>query len=295
MSLEAISDRDRQFLRFAIETARSSLRAGNIPIAALIADDESLISAGVNSRIQKGSLILHAETAALENAGRKAIPRLKSATMYCTLSPCAMCTGAILLYSIPRVIVADRKTFEGPTNTLRDEGVTVTFVDDEEAYSILREFRISNPELWNEDNGGNLMTYISHNLLVVGDIESSVSFYLHYAQLSILHRRERPEVPQQIAWLGTAGCSFRLILVQGPVTEAPVGPYGHIGISCADRNEYLALLNTASKSGILSEGPMSQPWPICEWFSIRDPDKNRIEISLGQDRPPERLGAEARK
>jgi len=154
MNSETLSERDQLFLRFAVEAAKGSLHRGYIPIAAIVADDTSLISLGVNERVQKSSLTLHAETAALENSGREAVPRLRSSTMYCTMSPCEMCSGAILIYQIPRIIVADRTNFEGPTETLRAAGTTVLFADDEDAITMFRGFAKTNPELWREDNGG---------------------------------------------------------------------------------------------------------------------------------------------
>jgi cytosine/creatinine deaminase len=148
------TDRDRRFLQFAVELARGALARGEIPIAAVIADVDSLISTGVNQRVATGRLVSHAETTALDNAGRGALPRLRQATMYCTLSPCAMCSGAIILYRIPRVVVADRRTFEGPTHKLQAQGCTVSFMDDPVAYQLLSEFRTAQPDLWAEDNGG---------------------------------------------------------------------------------------------------------------------------------------------
>lgn len=154
MTAESLTERDLQLLQFAIQAAKGSLLAGNIPIAALIADDKSLISIGLNGRVQRQSMILHAETAAIENAGRQMVERLRSATMYCTLSPCPMCAGAILLYRIPRLVIADRVTHAGQARLLRESGVAIVFADDEEAAAIMAEFIRSNPELWREDNGG---------------------------------------------------------------------------------------------------------------------------------------------
>lgn len=286
MNAVAVSDRDYMFLRFAVEAAKGALDAGNIPIAALLADESSFISLGVNARIQSNSVTGHAEIAALENAGRAAIPRFKNATIYCTLSPCAMCTGAILLYQIPRVVVADRKTFEGPTGLLREAGTDVLFADDAEAYSALLEFRSANPGLWDEDNGGQLVTCISNQLLVVTDLQRSISHCRDNTGLGVVQRRERPGTRQKIAWLDSDRHVFRLILVEGLADQASIGPYGHVRVSCADRSEDSELLELAVARDVLCEGPARQPWPICEWCSALEPDRNRMEIGLGHGAAP---------
>ncbi len=147
------SDRDQFLLSLAIELARSSYFMDAVPIGTVLADEKSIISMGVNSRVQNGSMVMHAETKAIENAGRRAVERLRNSTAYCTLSPCAMCAGAFTLYCIKRVVIADRKNFKGFTGVLREAGIEVDFCDRSDAYELLRDFRTKNPKLWDEDNG----------------------------------------------------------------------------------------------------------------------------------------------
>ena len=149
-----LSEADDRYLSFALELARSCLLAGNIPIASVIADGESLISVGVNQRVQEGSMIRHAEMEAIENAGRSSVPRLRGATLYSTLAPCTMCTGAILLYGIPRVVIADRRTYGGYPDLLTANEVDILYTDSPMAQGLMAEFIRKNPELWHEDNGG---------------------------------------------------------------------------------------------------------------------------------------------
>ena len=151
---EKAGQRDLTMMDFAVELARAALRRDEIPIASVIADEDSVISVGLNQLVATGRLIVHAETTAIDCAGRRALGQMRSATLYTTLSACAMCTGAILLHRIPRVVVGDRTTFEGPTQLLRDNGVDVTFLDDPRAVEIMNEFREKHPDLWDEDNGG---------------------------------------------------------------------------------------------------------------------------------------------
>lgn len=152
---ESLVSRDLEIMKFAVGMAAGALRRGEIPIASIIADRTSVISTGLNRRVATGRLISHAETTAIENAGRRSLGLMRDATLYSTLSPCAMCTGAVLLHRIPRVVVADRKTWEGPTRMLRDNGCEVVFLDLDEAYELMSAFRRDFPEIWDEDNGGN--------------------------------------------------------------------------------------------------------------------------------------------
>jgi cytosine/creatinine deaminase len=145
---------DEQFLELAIEQARIGRGEGGIPIGgALVADDGRVLGVGRNRRVQLGSAIRHGETDALEEAGRLPASVYRRATMYTTLSPCHMCTGAILLYGIPRVVLGENRTFMGAEDLLRVHGVEVVNADSEECYRLLQEFIAEHPELWNEDIG----------------------------------------------------------------------------------------------------------------------------------------------
>jgi creatinine deaminase len=115
--------------------------------------DGKLVGRGHNQRVQKGSAVLHAEMDCLDNAGRLAAAEYARAVLYTTLSPCDMCSGAILLYGIPRVVVGENRTFQGPEEYLRDRGVELVIVDDAECVQLMRDFVRDRPELWNEDIG----------------------------------------------------------------------------------------------------------------------------------------------
>jgi creatinine deaminase len=142
-----------RFLAAAIAEARVGLKEGGIPIGCVIAHAERIIGRGHNRRLQKGSAILHGEMDALENAGRQPGAVYRECTLYTTLSPCSMCTGAILLYGIPRVIVGENRTFMGEEALLKTRGVSVEVVQDEECIELMRNFIRDNPALWNEDIG----------------------------------------------------------------------------------------------------------------------------------------------
>lgn len=148
------SEHDEAGLRAAIEQARIGRSEGGVPIgAALIADDGSVLGAGHNRRVQQNSAILHGETDALENAGRLPASVYARSTMYTTLSPCDMCTGAILLYGIPRVVIGENRTFVGGEDYLRSRGVEVVNLDSAECVELMREFIEAHPDIWNEDIG----------------------------------------------------------------------------------------------------------------------------------------------
>ena len=148
------TDRDRIGLEHAIDQARMSRDEGGVPIgAALVADDGTVLGAGHNRRVQQGSAIRHGETDALENAGRLPASVYQRSTMYTTLSPCDMCTGAILLYGIPRVVMGENRTFVGGEDYLRSRGVEVVDLDDEECVDLMNEFIAARPEIWYEDIG----------------------------------------------------------------------------------------------------------------------------------------------
>jgi cytosine deaminase len=148
-----LSDDDRRWLDAAIAEARAGRDEGGIPIGAALVADGKLLAGGHNRRVQHGSAIHHGETNALENAGRLAASVYRRSTMYTTLSPCDMCSGSILLYGIPRVVIGENETFMGAEDHLRSRGVEVIVADDEECKALMHAFIDANPELWNEDIG----------------------------------------------------------------------------------------------------------------------------------------------
>jgi len=146
-------DRDHEFLAHAIEQARIGRDEGGVPIGAALVADGRVLGVGHNRRVQDGSAIRHGETDALENVGRLPASVYRRATMYTTLSPCDMCTGAILLYGIPRVVMGENRTFVGGEDYLRARGVEVVNLDSDECVELMREFIAAHPEIWNEDIG----------------------------------------------------------------------------------------------------------------------------------------------
>ena len=149
-----IEDRDRAGLRHAIDQARIGRAEGGVPIGgALIADDGTLLGVGHNRRVQEHSAIRHGETDALERAGRLPASVYRRSTMYTTLSPCDMCTGAILLYGIPRVVIGENRTFVGGEDYLRARGVELIDLDEPECVEMMSAFIAEHPEIWNEDIG----------------------------------------------------------------------------------------------------------------------------------------------
>jgi cytosine/creatinine deaminase len=144
---------DHQFLAEAVAEARAGLAEGGIPIGAVLVVDGKVIGRGHNRRVQLGSAIRHGETDALENAGRLPAATYAKSTMYTTLSPCHMCTGAMLLYKIPRVVIGENKTFLGAEDLLRQHGVATLVLDDSECVEMMRNFIAVHPTLWNEDIG----------------------------------------------------------------------------------------------------------------------------------------------
>ena len=142
-----------EFLAAAIDEARKGLAAGGIPIGSVLVIDGRIVGRGHNQRLQKGSPVLHAEMDCLENAGRLPAADYRRAVLYSTLSPCDMCSGAILLFGIPRVVVGENQTFRGPEDYLRSRGVELEVVDNKECQQLMRDFIASNPSLWNEDIG----------------------------------------------------------------------------------------------------------------------------------------------
>jgi cytosine deaminase len=148
-----MNEEDRRWLDVAIEQARIGRHEGGIPIGAALVADGELLGAGHNRRVQEGSAIKHGETDALEIAGRRPAATYRRATMYTTLSPCDMCTGAVLLYGIPRVVIGENRTFLGAEELLKSRGVEDVVADDEDCVAMMREFIAEHPELWNEDIG----------------------------------------------------------------------------------------------------------------------------------------------
>lgn len=141
------------FMLAAIEEARRGRDEGGIPIGSVIVHDGRIIGRGHNRRVQRGSPTLHGEMDALENAGRQPASVYRESVIYTTLSPCAMCSGAILLYGIPHVIAGENRTFMGEEELLRSRGVRVEVLDDEECIALMNEFIREHPRLWNEDIG----------------------------------------------------------------------------------------------------------------------------------------------
>jgi creatinine deaminase len=148
--LHAMND---PFLRAAIEEARKGLAAGGIPIGSVLVLDGEIIGRGHNQRVQHGSVIHHAEMNCLENAGRRTAAVYARCTLYSTLSPCPMCSGAVLLYKIPRVVIGENATFQGPEDYVRSQGVELELRQDAECIEMMRAFIAARPELWNEDIG----------------------------------------------------------------------------------------------------------------------------------------------
>jgi cytosine deaminase len=137
----------------AVEEARVGLAEGGIPIGSVLVIDGKIVGRGHNRRVQEGSAVLHAEMDALENAGRLTAADYRRATIYSTLSPCDMCSGAILLYGIPRVVVGESRTFQGPEEYVRSRGVTVEVLERQDCVELMVSFIADRPELWNEDIG----------------------------------------------------------------------------------------------------------------------------------------------
>ncbi|HLF73465.1 MAG TPA: nucleoside deaminase [Anaerolineales bacterium] len=142
-----------EFMAVAIEEARQGLAEGGIPIGSVLVLDGKIIGRGHNRRVQKGSPTLHAEMDCLENAGRLKARDYQRAVLYSTLSPCDMCSGTVLLYKIPKVIIGENKTFQGPEDYVRSRGVELIILNLEECISLMETFITARPELWNEDIG----------------------------------------------------------------------------------------------------------------------------------------------
>ena len=141
------------FLAAAIAEARAGLAEGGIPIGSVLVIDGRIAGRGHNRRVQRQSAILHAEMDCLENAGRLSASDYKRSTLYSTLSPCHMCSGAALLYGIPRIVIGENRTFRGPEDYVRSRGVRLEIVDDPDCVQLMRDFIAAHPGLWHEDIG----------------------------------------------------------------------------------------------------------------------------------------------
>jgi cytosine/creatinine deaminase len=142
-----------EFMAAALEEARKGLAEGGIPIGSVLVLDGVIVGRGHNRRVQKGSATLHAEMDCLENAGRLKARDYQRAVLYSTLSPCDMCSGTVLLYKIPKVIIGENKTFQGPEDYVRSRGVELVILNLEECIALMEGFIAARPELWNEDIG----------------------------------------------------------------------------------------------------------------------------------------------
>jgi creatinine deaminase len=142
-----------EFMRAAIEEAEKGSQEGGIPIGSVIVHNGRIIGRGHNRRIQNGSAVLHGEMDALENAGRQPAAVYRDSVIYTTLSPCSMCSGAILLYGIPRVVIGENRTFLGEEDLLRSRGVSITVLQDPDCIRLMTDFIQANPKVWNEDIG----------------------------------------------------------------------------------------------------------------------------------------------
>jgi creatinine deaminase len=140
-------------MQAALGEARQGLAEGGIPIGSVLVIDGKIVGRGHNRRVQKGSAVLHAEMDCLENAGRLGARDYQRAVLYSTLSPCDMCSGAVLLYKIPKLVIGEHQTFQGPEDYLRSRGVELVILDDAECIRLMRDFIAAYPELWNEDIG----------------------------------------------------------------------------------------------------------------------------------------------
>ena len=141
------------YMEAAIEQARIGYSEGGIPIGSVLVIDGEIVGRGHNRRVQRGSAILHAEMDCLENAGRLSVSDYRRSVIYSTLSPCSMCSGAILLYRIPKVMVGENQTFQGPEDHVRGQGVELEVIDSRECIELMQEFIQQNPNLWGEDIG----------------------------------------------------------------------------------------------------------------------------------------------
>lgn len=142
-----------EFMKEAIAEAELGLAEGGIPIGSVLVIDGKIVGRGHNRRVQKGSAVLHAEMDCLENAGRLSAKDYQKSTLYSTLSPCDMCSGAVLLYGIPKIVVGENRNFQGPEEYVKSRGVDVVIIDDGQCITMMEDFIKDRPDLWNEDIG----------------------------------------------------------------------------------------------------------------------------------------------
>ena len=152
MGYGQVDQTDREMMALALGQARASLDGGGVPVGAVLAAGGEVIAAGHNERVQQGDPVAHGEISCLRNAGRR--PSYAGTTLYTTLSPCQMCSGAILLFQIPRVVVGEARTFEGDLDFLAGRGVDIVLLDDTDCIAAMQEFQQRYPEVWSEDIGG---------------------------------------------------------------------------------------------------------------------------------------------
>jgi len=150
--MEDVEQLDRDMMALALRQARISLDAGGVPVGAVLAAGGDVLAAGHNERVQRGDPVAHGEIACLRNAGRR--PSYTDTTLYTTLSPCPLCTGAVLLFQIPRLVVGEARTFPGDLDFLRARGVEIVLFDDPACAAVMEEFQARYPEVWSEDIGG---------------------------------------------------------------------------------------------------------------------------------------------
>jgi cytosine deaminase len=141
------------FMRAAFEEAKKGLAEGGIPIGSVLVIEGQIVGRGHNQRVQQGSVILHAEMHCLENAGRLRADAYRRSVLYSTLSPCDMCSGTALLYTIPKLVIGENQTFQGPEAYMRSRGVTLDILNDPACIELMRDFINANPDLWHEDIG----------------------------------------------------------------------------------------------------------------------------------------------
>jgi cytosine deaminase len=142
-----------EFMQAAVDEAKQGLAEGGIPIGSVLVIDGQIVGRGHNRRMQQGSAILHAEMDCLENAGRLKAKDYQRAVLYSTLSPCDMCSGTALLYKIPKIVIGENQTFQGPEDYVRSRGVELVILNNDECIQLMRDFIATRPELWNEDIG----------------------------------------------------------------------------------------------------------------------------------------------
>jgi creatinine deaminase len=152
MGYGSVAPGDREMMALALQQARISLESGGVPVGAVLAANGEVVAAGHNERVQRGDPVAHGEISCLRNAGRR--PSYLDTTLYTTLSPCQLCTGAVLLFQIPRVVVGEAQTYPGDLDFLVSHGVEIVLLEDPACVAVMEEFQQRYPEIWSEDIGG---------------------------------------------------------------------------------------------------------------------------------------------